>query len=674
MTETISTADNSRRPHNGFFKKYLTYNLSANKVYLLASLILSVMAALVFVIISILSVTVFNSAFRETQGFINFFSIASIFGLYVVSITSGIRCFQSLTRSNKTDTLMCLPLTHAERFWGDFLTGYITSAAPIIPCGILGIVFAAFAPKDTGALKFALVYESTLFFVMTFAYLLSVLAASICGNRGGGIVTAILLALISALFFPFWAGFVECNIIGYSTDINTTALHLAEYIPSPALFANLTDIFSFFSFDFSKITESLSTQQLAIENPLNVCVYILLCAGVTALAFIISKRRQCERTGEIFAAKHSAVIITILTALTAMGVCLISSPYRRHIVFAVSASFLTLVCVFVAAELILRLGTKKLGKRIVMYAAATCAALGFTILVSATRGLGMTYYLPGADSIVSAEFVDNNQAKSRLIKTYNFTDREDIEKLRDNHAQLLRSNIKNLESYNNFCIKYTLKNGREFTRTYGARQSYDDAAGYVKTVQALETLPNTLSSYPAQYAALLDNINSDNITVTLGGMTKTLRIKPEKHSEFLQIIKNDIANGYSPDVLPIGRIYFYDCTFDILETYQNTIAFLSDSSNIEANDASEAVYTIYLIGDDCRIEFSVLNNELDLPAVKELEGLMKSFNPYDYDTLYSKEVQNSVMVVSPDFYRHYIPNENIPKIIALISQIASQRI
>ena len=674
MTETISTADNSRRPHNGFFKKYLSYNLTANKVYLLASLILSVMAALVFVIISILSITVFNSAFRETQGFINFFSIASLFGLYVVSITSGIRCFQSLTRSNKTDTLMCLPLTHAERFWGDFLTGYITSAAPIIPCGILGIVFAAFAPKDTGALKFVLVYEATLFFVMTFAYLLSVLAASICGNRGGGIVIAVLLALISALFFPFWAGFVECNIIGYSTDINATALHLAEYIPSPALFANLTDIFSIFSFDLSKITESLSTQQLAIKSPLNVCVYILLCAGVTVLAFFISKHRQCERTGEIFAAKHSAVIITILTALTAMGVCLISSPYRRHIVFAVSASFLTLVCVFVAAELILRLGTKKLGKRIVMYAAATCAALGFAFLASATRGFGMTYCIPNADNIVSAEVVDN-PIKSGLPKTYHFNSREDIEKLRANHVQLLKSENANLNSRNRLTITYTLKNGSKFTRTYDANDIYGKESDYERVSQALEKLPSTLSTYSSQYAALLDKRKADSITVTLGDVMKTIQIKPEKQSEFIRIIKSDIENNYRADALPIGRAYLVNSyTFDILETYQDTISFLSDSSNSESNDAPEAVYTIYLIGDDCRIEFSVLNSELDLPAVKELEGLMKSFNPCDYDTLKSEEYQNSVTVVSPDFYRHYIPNENIPKIIALISQIASQRV
>ncbi|MGN0682366.1 MAG: hypothetical protein ACI4JY_01705 [Oscillospiraceae bacterium] len=674
MTETISTADNSRRPHNGFFKKYLFFNLTANKVYLLASLILSVMAALVFVIISILSVTVFNSAFRETQGFINFFSIASIFGLYLVSITSGIRCFQSLTRSNKTDTLMCLPLTHAERFWGDFLTGYITSAAPIIPCGILGIVVAAIAPKDTGALKFVLVYEATLFFVMTFAYLLSVLAASVCGNRGGGIVTAVLLGVISGLLFPCWVGFVQFNIIGFSTDVSATMLNLAEYIPSPALFADLTDIFSIFSFDFPRITESLSTQQLAIENPLNVCVYILLCAGVTALAFFISKYRQCERTGETFAAKHSAVVTIILTAVTAMGLCLISFAHRNYIVFALLASFLVLVCVFVAAELILRLGTKKLGRRIVIYAAATCAALGFAFLASAARGFGMTYYIPSADNIVSAEVVDK-PIKSSLPRTYHFDTREDIEQLRTNHIQLLKSESANLQSQNRLTITYTLKNGSKFTRSYGAIDISGKKSDYERVLQSLEKLPSTLSSYPAQYAALLDARKADSITVTLGGILETIQIKPDKESKFIAILKSDIENCYRPDALPIGQAYLVNSyTFDILETYKNTIAFLSDSSNIETNESLEAVYTIYLIGGDCRIEFSVLNNELDLPAVKELEGLMKSFNPYDYDTLYSKEVQNSVMVVSPDFYRHYIPNENIPKVIALISQIASQRV
>ncbi len=693
MTEAISTPD-SRSPQKSFFKRYLKYCFGENRTYFLMSLICSVMSALVYVAVF----TLYNSKphFLNTGmkayyvvAALMFFAFAAIWGQYVLCITGGIRCFQHLTRRNKTDTLMCLPLTHSDRFWGDLLTGYLTTAAPIIPCGILGVIAAVIA-RETGTLpenlvEFAVTFNATLFFVMTFAYLLSVLAASLCGNRAGGIVTAVLLAVISVGIPAAWGEYFINNIIGYPM-FGELSFQPHELIPSFALISEFSEYTSIFSFRISLHDFQMSDHSAA--NPLNIVFYVLLSLGLIALSFLISKNRKCENTGEVFAAKHAATVITILAAFTMTG-ALSYWLNQAKIIAAIISSVVVSAIIFLAAELILHRGLKKLGRRVIVYAVSTAVSVGFSVLISVTYALGVSFILPSADKIKSAEYIrgEYNSETTQYDVYYKFDKKTDIEKFRKNHALLLNENIdilgSNLYQDNNnsdlTTVRYTLESGETFLRTYLINYDRSTAEKILKehtARKALRAIPASLEDYPPQYAAplLSDKIISSEIT--LGGTFGTYHIRSEKMPEFARILHDDIINHYPPDSMPIGSASVSTeekrRSFDILATYENTLAFIKDENNAEF--IYETPFTFNFYGNDADFMIALTKENMESPTGKELMALMKSCHPSDIVTISSEEYRNATRVSSPDYFNWYVPQSNMPQVVKLITQIASERI
>lgn len=695
MTEKISTPD-SRGPQKSFFKRYLKYSFGENKVYFLLSLICSVMSALVYVAVFTLykSKPHFLSMGMNTQqvvGTVTFFAFASIWGQYVLCITGGIRCFQHLTRKNKTDTLMCLPLTHSERFWGNLLTGYLTTAAPLLPCGILGVI-AAVIVRKTGTLpenlvEFALVFNTTLFFVMTFAYLLSVLAASLCGNRAGGIAAAVLLAVISVGIPAAWGEYFIANIIGYPM-FNEFTFHPHALIPSFALISEFDSFVGILSFGSAKSLQNFQVSDYSAANPLNIVFYVLLSLGVIAISYLISKNRKCEHTGEIFAAKHAATVITILAAFTMTGA--LSYWFEQTIILAtILSSIVVSAVIFLAAELILRRGVKKLGHRVIVYAVSTAVSVGFSVLISVTYALGVSFILPSADKIKSVEFMQGGYQTdiTKYDAYYSFDQKPDIEKLRENHALLLKEHIGLLDS-NRYqsngnsdltTFKYTLKNGETFQRIYLINHNsiIDEYIPGEHTARAaLKAIPKPLDSYPAQYAAPLLSDTLIESKVSLGGKFGTYYIRPEKLPEFARILHDDTVSHYSPDSMPVGGAKVSTKekkrTFDIFETYENTLAFIKDESNAEFSD--ETPFTFNFYGNNADFMIDLTKEDMDSPAGKELKALMRSCHPSDVETISSEEYRNATRVSSPDYFNWYVPQSNMPQVIKLITEIASERI
>jgi len=697
MTETISTPD-SRSPQKSFFKRYLKYSLGANRVYLLISLICSAMSVLVFVAIF----TAYKSKphyfngegmnFYTVVEFAKFFASAAVWGQYVLCITGGIRCFQHLTRKNKTDTLMCLPLTHSNRFWGDLLTGYLTTAAPLLPCGILGVI-AAFIARKTGTLpenlvEFAIVFNATLFFVMTFAYLLSVLAASLCGNCAGGNVTALLLAVLSVGISAAWGEYFIANIIGYPM-YGELAFHPHALIPSFTLISEFNKYINLLYFRTTTSLHDFQISDYSAANPLNIVFYVLLSLGLIALSYIISKNRKCEHTGEIFAAKHAATVITILTAFTMTGALSYWFNGTKIIATIISAIVVSEV-IFLAAELILRRGINKLGKRVIVYAVSTAVSIGFSVLISATHALGMSFYLPSADKIKSVEFIrgEYNSETTQFDVFYKFDRKPDIEKFRETHSLLLKENIGALHSnfyqYNGnenlTTVKYTLENGGTFLRTYLVNEYltiYGENFLEENTAKrALKTMPNSLEDYPSQYAAPLLSEKVTSSEISLGGSFGTYRIASDKMPEFSQILHDDIVSRYSPDLLPIGSAKVFtggkERSFDILETYENTLAFIRNAGNTEF--VEDAAFKFNFFAEDIDLMITLTNEDLESPAGKELKALMRSCHPSDIETISSEEYQSGTRISSPDYFNWFIPKSNMPQVVKLIAEIALERI
>lgn len=698
MTETTSTREGSGGLRKSFFGQYVKYGLSKNKTYLLASVICSVVPTIAYITLlyNISSSVPVSRALPPIVQLFNFLASAAIIGHYVLCITGGVRSFEYLNRANKTDTLMCLPLTGSQRFWGDLLTGYLTTAAPIIPCGAIGVAAVAVSlstEKMQGeAVQFALVFSGTMFFVMTFAYLLSVLAASLCGNRAGGIITAVLFAVIS-MEIPFsWGGYFILNILGYPM-YDDLAFQPQLLVPSYDLIGEFEGFINIIRFHSISSIKDFDMSGCSVSDPLNVVVYILLSLGLVAVSFLISKKRRCEHTGEVFAAKYSAVAVTVLALFTAAGVVSYWC-FNTNFIATILTLVITCTAVCVAAELILRRGVKKLGKRVVVYAISTAATIGLSVLISVTRAFGMSYVLPGADKIESVEFTRN--CSGEFTEYYRFDKESDIEIFRERHAQLLNERIGDLRKnlvgayyYQNpipdmVVIRYTLKNGGTFLRMYTPSRSFygsdpqDKIIKQYQTAQALNALPCELSDYPAQYALPLDEEVLSNVEISLGGVFGTYRVYPEKITDFSEILRDDIVERYSQDSLPIGCAGLQwasgSHTLDILETYENTLAFIKDPSNAELISEAPFALSFSAAHGDGNFSISLTEKDMQSPAGKELAALMRRCHPSDVETLYSDDYLYGIKVVSPDYYEWFIPAENVERVVALLAEIVLERI
>ncbi len=707
MTETISTR-NDHTPQASFFKQYLRYGIDKNKTYLLISTVLAVIAIPLFVIttaaffINLLAAEEYNEPLGMIIYFSNMFVGASCIGLYILALTGGARCFKVLTRRSRTDTLMCLPLNHSQRFWGDFLTGYITSAAPILPAGIVGIIIGAIVqgshPTQHFAM-FAFLYALTIFFFMTFGYTLSVLAAALCGNIPGSIVTSAVLAIISIGSFECWGRFFVQCIAGFPGN-QYLASKMIEPVPSLTAVINLLGMFG--NIDLAE-TDSINfflDYGFAVKNPLNIVFYILLSAGLTALAYFISKHRKPEHNGEVFAAKYGASAVTILLLVTVIGgVSFLFMPEFGWIISSVAAVIASAI-ICVAAELILRQGVKKLGKRVIAYAVAACAAIGVSILIYGTHALGYSYYIPRADKIVSV------QCKTKTGNVlFTFNKKSDIEKFRDNHEQFLRTYMdylgthdiswENYEDPEACTIEYALDNGKTYKRYYQTRIRHFSPEAYVResmAQDALNKLPTALEDYVAQYTAPLDSPKIISAEVSLGGTFGSYIIYPgnmvpnkfpNKLAEFAEVLKKDIEDHFDPEAMPIGYATVADNwgtrDYYILDTYTNTIAFARDPANAifdnrnYTDDEPMTKYVISYNGQDVHIHLSIREND-NSPAVKELESLIKVVNSFDTEKVHSEEIVRALKLTSPDqVFNYYITENDQPQALKLILQIASER-
>lgn len=214
----------------GFFGKYLRYRIGTLKGNLLICAVLNLLG-LPFYAIGHLHIS--SAQLNGTVADYNFFLYSSFCGslcVCAVILSAVIGAALSFSYCNKkelTDTLGVLPLTHRERFWGDFLGGYIANVAPFIPSALITVIMFVVVHKNYSVIAihageqaedhigFIIGLSLTLFFVYTFGYIISVLVTAIFGRLIfaeifsviGVIVSTVLITGISQTFLNEITGF-----------------------------------------------------------------------------------------------------------------------------------------------------------------------------------------------------------------------------------------------------------------------------------------------------------------------------------------------------------------------------------------------------------------------------------------------------------------------------------
>lgn len=701
MATSTSTSESAKK---SFFKDYLRYNLSRSAKLIIIGIVLLLAAIIGFTAALATGAEAADSnLYSDNAVYAKMLSAFALEAFLILIFRSAVSAFRSCTRKNAADALLSLPLTHCQRFRGDFLTG-CAPVACVVPIGLIAVIIGAIMPYD-GAAWFAARYFVTVFFAAAFVYCIAVLSVVLSGKTGKSIVTGIMLLIDVMALIPLWGVFFSFCVIGIADIYNISSVYLYA-LPSPLLFLNYIDVFfgGYRPKSFSEVLENT----FPVESPLVILLYIAEIAAVIALCYFLSKHRKAENTGYGFAIGKAFPTVNVLTAITAAGLGLvITRCYSKSgIVLAIAGA-----ASFAAAAIIGEVAMRQWAnfrKRSIAYLAAMAATGVVAFTADATYGFGRTFYVPSENKV--EEIIINNASDNI---TLSFASEENISQLCDAHKKLITQNVGKIEKYTpNYIqyeelkITYVLKNGSEVRRNYSPDASMPDNkefAEYYKTARLLKLLPTAADSFAEKYANEARVLNPSYAKVSVDGIKGDIILSDAQYKEFAEIFADDVKAHFNTDELPVGKIYIYasdkyseyaaDYTadeettdyntvyvaeqFEILESYADTIAYLHGCT--EQINANAKLYEYMLNVKDPRCanfsgRIKITADDLDLAPVKELLTLIKSCNPYDYETAYSSEVLDGMRVTANYFNIYYIPTDNIPRATELTVEIIKQKI
>ena len=148
-----------------FFREYFLFRLNAQKI----GLVMCTVFGMVVLPGSAYSLyDNFNCVYNDVRRSYDVYEIRQLFfiicliGLLIMPVIGAVLTFVSCNRKKYTDMIGGLPLTHKERFWGDFLSGYTAYVAPIILAGVITMLISI--PLQDVTDKFNIIFgiETTL--------------------------------------------------------------------------------------------------------------------------------------------------------------------------------------------------------------------------------------------------------------------------------------------------------------------------------------------------------------------------------------------------------------------------------------------------------------------------------------------------------------------------------
>lgn len=689
MTKTNSTAD--------LFRKYFKYKIISGKKLFFLSVIMGVLSflqsAVMVLIISALSndEKAIEEAIKNGVSIYDIWSVSNFIAVATGAVMLGIviiaalKSFNFYQQRHETDMLGSLPITHRMRFWGDFISGYVISILPYSLICVLSIPFVKIAEsymKTTLYTNFFAYVVLLAFFSLTLLYVFAVLAASVSGRVISSMACVIILVIASMSLLTCSAGFFIDCIAGMPED--EALSKITALTPSLDVLYNRITVLCSEMPAVGRVNDEYIEHYIE-QTPssvfTNILVWIAEIAALTAAAFFLTKFRKAERTGGAFGHKYGyyGVLFVAVTEMFCISYVFSGNTFlsRLYIIAAIFS-----VIIFAVFEISMRRGWKNFGIGAVVLAGSIAISMGATALVKYTGAFGLVYRLPDISDIVSAEFDDCE-----------FTEREDIEKLRKNHLEFLEKYSQIIETsrphyLNNTAhtIVYNLKNGETFTRNYAPIWSYRYSSVKYRQLfeeceTALENIPLGLKGFEKQLMKLFDKYKPEYCDIQLSGVFGGISIKPEKMREFAEILFAEYTGDTAKDKI-IGKAHFYakngesvisntEIELDIYESYVKSIEFAKNKDNAIQNEYDDEIlcYEIYhRYGGEPYYYLRILKKELENEKVKELISLLTSDS-------YTEPIDGSITVRALDFNEYLLVSvNNRERFETLVLEIFAERL
>lgn len=411
-------------------------------------------------------------------------AIAGFMGIFI-----AIDSFSCLHNKSVVDMRLSLPLTSAQRFFSNFLSGFAVYVVPFLAAQVISLLGMAYGfifmegrtfERQVGYKGGELVYDEyeCIYFreampmllkliasgilVMLMLYTVTVLVTVCCGNKFESIAYTILINIMIPLtvYLVFQSMFQDL----YGVDVSNIVMGIIMFTSPAGGIA-------------AAVGMAVGSDSLVSNFSMNYLVwgicYFLITAGIGAGAFFLYKKRRAEQVSKPFVFKLLYYIIS-----TAVIFCIYSVFYYDDI--GIVPAILTTVIVYVILEVAANRGFRKIWLSLIKYAGVMAASVLIIFAAQETEGFGMVTRVP---DISKVKYVELNYGgfygmfrlpykytkDGRVIDFLEFNESENIETIISVHKNVISDENRIERSArpgNSVEIRYHLKSGGTMVRRY----------------------------------------------------------------------------------------------------------------------------------------------------------------------------------------------------------------
>lgn len=697
-----------------FFKEYFFYRLKELRGQFIACCILNLFslplagAALIFYADNEYSVMVERVDGKTVMYSAVFICILCWAVLLILACLGAAFSFVYCNKKEFTDTLGVLPLTHRERFWGDFLGGYTATVLPIIPSSFISMILFSVAQGSVNklipagspnlcenAVEYTIGLSLSLFFAFTFAYIFGTIITVCCGR----IVHTIVFSFLSLAVFPLLAVSVLNCVLKLITGFDGTDIlyDFSAFLPPLGLLTvEITDIMK----DSLIAVTSMTNENLpdifncdfTLTKPYAVIIYCVGAAALTMSAYYIAKARRQERVGSSFvntAAFHAMSLGTVVLIV----MFILAEGGRVSLMLSALIAFVASAVVMLVFEIIRLPRAKEIPKTLLRFAAVFACCLGLYILLDKTGSFGLRYSHPDIDDIdhlnVSFCKYSNDGFESKDEK-FKITDKKNIEQLIDLHTKTIGNvymHVMNGNGYSNrFSVEYFLKDGTTELRSFSDINPYSGYSGIDDMIDNVYALDGYLEM---RSAVLTGGAKLHSCTVTMKNTFEQYVLAEDKIFEFAEILAAELIEKGNTDSTECGRAIFVisemedkyeNASFVICENYTKTLDYLKNNAVSAAGEDEPVVYLSYHYyrdyssdeenGFDLNMSVNICRHDLDNELVKELFALIKS---RDSVKIEGEDINFGITIWNSP-YLYYVPKSAGKRVLEIMTELCMDNI
>ena len=507
MTQVSSTNPTKKKR---LFSEAAVHNLSFNvkdNFKLMIIIFVLHLAAVPMLLTAVIATILSKGQVTDIEGF----AVAAVLSTCIAA-ASGIICalsvFKYLYSKPAVDMRLSLPMSTGQRFVSDFLSGLIIYIVPYFAAELISwiVMLIGHILCDGKTFTYKQIYSPTDNFEVTWLcevfekctpflwrgmlgglllmimfYSVTVIAASCCGNIFESVCYGILLNVLVPVS-AMAAIDTICNDIEGLEEYFIMSKILPYCGPFGGAYGVILSLESY--------NNEINHRQFYIYETVTfgkwLAIFTLLTIAVTAVSFLVYRKRKAEDTGKpvVYGALYH-IIMTL--GIFSLSYLMIMDGTENFIPVIIICAI-----VYLVMHVVRNRGFGKIIKGVVICAFTILGSIGSFLLIKETEAFGAGSFVPEADSVKKAEI--NYGGSLTNISNYSsaeITDPASLEILTKAHSEAIEyTNIYNRYGNPDFydtvfhqglTVCYTLKSGRTVVRQY-----YSIGTNAVNTLSQLD--------------------------------------------------------------------------------------------------------------------------------------------------------------------------------------------